>query len=135
MSNKAFLTSLLFLCTSLIGSVPRAQEKLQEKPAEQHCGGPVYLQTEVTRKARIIRKAEPSYTEEARQKNVRGRVVLTAVMCRTGEVTDIEVVESLPYGMTQKCVDTLRQMKFEVAEKDGEKVSVRVRSEYNFNMY
>ena len=102
---------------------------------DDDCSGPVYKWSEVTRRARIIDMPSPEFTEEARAKNVRGRVVVTAVLCRTGRVTNIEVVESLPHGLTESTVEATRRIKFEPAEKDGQTVSQRIKREYNFNTY
>ena len=33
--------------------------------------------------------------------NINGRVALTAVLCRSGHVTDIQVVKGLSYGLTE----------------------------------
>lgn len=117
----------LTLCPSL---APARQSK--PGPADESCGGPVYAHGEVTRRARITRKPDPGFTEEARANNVHGVARLTAVLCRTGRVTDIKVWQGLPHGMTEQVVGAARRMKFEPAVKDGRKVSQMVTLEYNF---
>jgi len=72
-------------------------------------------------------------TKEALEHGVHGRVVLEAVLCRTSRVTDLQVLVSLPYGMTEKAVEAVRQMKFIPAEKDWHTVSQRMRFEFHFN--
>ena len=102
---------------------------------EKTCAGPVYRAREVTRRAKITYIREPAYTEKARSNGVRGRVVLTAVLCRTGEVTDIRVVKGLPDGLTEEAVESTRGIRFEPAEKDGEAVSQSLTRECNFNIF
>jgi TonB family protein len=102
---------------------------------EETCSGPVYRAKEVVRRAKLTYIREPGYTEKARAHGVRGRVVLTAVLCRTGKVTDIKVVKGLPDGLTEEAVKSTRGIKFEPAEKDGEAVSQFLTRECNFNIY
>jgi TonB family protein len=102
---------------------------------EGTCAGAIYRAKEVTRRAKITYIREPGYTEKARSNGVRGRVVLTAVLCRTGKVTDIKVVKGLPDGLTEEAVESTRGIKFEPAEKDGEAVSQLLTRECNFNIY
>lgn len=123
---------LLFVCLSLgLGSNPNSVQSTQE----ENCSGPISNSKEVTRRAKVTQVTEPVYTEEARAKKVRGRVILIAVFCRTGKVTNVEVVEGLPYGLTENAVESTRRIKFEPAEKDGEAVSQYFRRECYFNLY
>ncbi len=102
---------------------------------DETCSGPVYRAKEVTRRAKITYIREPGYPEKARANGVRGRVILTAVLCRTGKVTDIKVVESLPDGLTEETIESTRAIRFEPAEKDGQAVSQTLKRECNFNIY
>lgn len=97
--------------------------------------GPTYSSTEVTRKAIIIFKPEPGYTEDSRRFNVTGVVRLSAVLAATGAVTDLHVIEGLPYGLSEKALAAARQIRFQPAEKDGRAVSQHVILEYNFDTY
>jgi hypothetical protein len=64
----------------------------------------VYAPEEVTEKAKILAKPEPKFTEEARQNDVDGVVRLSLVLSATGKVSDVVVVESLLYGLTENAV-------------------------------
>jgi len=105
------------------------------KQEEETCSGPIYRVKEVTRRAKITYIRDPGFTEEARAHGVEGTVVLTAVLCRTGKVTDITVVEGLPDGLTEAAVESTRGIKFEPAEKGGEAVSQFLRRELHFSIY
>lgn len=95
----------------------------------------VFSPRDVTQKARLLVKPEPSYTETARKYAVQGTVVLRAVFTSSGEVSGIKVVKGLPHGLTMKAVAAARQMKFVPASKDGRAVSMYIQLEYNFNLY
>jgi TonB family protein len=95
----------------------------------------IFSAKEVTTKARIISKPEPTYTEEARSHNIVGTVVLRAVFLYDGTVRNIMVVRGLKYGLTEKTMQAARRIKFVPATKDGHPVSMYMQLEYNFNLY
>jgi len=95
----------------------------------------VFSGKEVTTKARVQSKPEPSYTERARSNGVIGTVVLRAVFASDGKVKYIIVVSGLPDGLTEKAVEAARRIKFLPATKDGRPVSMFFQLEYNFNLY
>lgn len=90
---------------------------------------------EVTRKAVIISKPEPGFTETARKNNITGTVRLRMVLSANGQVSNISVVKGLPDGLTEKAIAAARQIRFQPATKDGRPVSQYVTVEYNFNIY
>ncbi|HEX8282364.1 MAG TPA: energy transducer TonB [Pyrinomonadaceae bacterium] len=95
----------------------------------------IFRQTEVTTKALIIEKPEPGFTEEARNNNVTGRVRLRAVLGADGRVRNIAAIHRLPDGLTEKCIEVARKIKFKPATFNGAPVSQWVILEYNFNIY
>jgi len=98
-------------------------------------GDTVYSPIEVLETAKIKRKPEPEYSQEARARGITGTVVLEAVLASSGKVTDIAVIETLPHGLTEKAIAAARKIKFEPAIKDSRRVSTLVRLEYNFHLY
>jgi TonB family protein len=108
-----------------------AAVKLSPQPTPD---GP-FTPKEVTRKAVIVYKPEPGFTEEARRDNVTGAVRLRAVLSSTGRVTNIAVVNWLRDGLTEKAIQAARHILFFPAEKDGRAVSQYVVLEYSFNIY
>jgi hypothetical protein len=44
-------------------------------------------------------------------------------------------MRGLPYGLTEKAIAAARQIRFDPATKDGHKVSMWMKLEYNFNLY
>lgn len=95
-----------------------------------------YKASEVTRKALLVYKPEPYYTEEARRNGVTGVVRLRILLSSTGKVTNIVVAgKSLPDGLNETAAFAARHIKFIPAIKDGRRVSQYVTIEYNFNFY
>jgi TonB family protein len=95
-------------------------------------GEPVYQQKEVDKKAVITERIEPGYTEEAQANRVEGIVLLSVILSAEGKVTDMEVVNGLPNGLTGKAVEAAKKVKFIPAMKGGGRVSVRVKLSYYF---
>lgn len=90
---------------------------------------------DVARRGVIVSKPEPWYTEEARQANITGTVVLRAVLSSSGEVTNIHAVQGLSKGLTENSIEAARHLKFIPAVKDGRFVSYWVELQYNFGLY
>ena len=90
---------------------------------------------EVARKAVIISKPEPGFTEEARRRNTQGTVSLRLILEADGKVSNISLIKTLPDGLTERAIDAARHIMFLPAMKDGRRVSQWVRIEYNFNIY
>ena len=86
-------------------------------------------------KPRILSKPEPQYTEEARQNQITGTVVLSVVFAETGQVTDIQVVKGLSHGLSERAIEAAKLIKFIPAESNGKKVPFKILLEYNFNLY
>jgi protein TonB len=93
-----------------------------------------YRAGEVDQKARLLSKPEPQYTEEARRNQLSGTVVLRAVFSSSGEVVQIRALRTLPFGLTERAIAAARQIQFVPALKGGQRVSVSMQLEYNFNL-
>ncbi len=97
--------------------------------------GKVYTAKEVTTKARILRKPEPQYSEEARQAQTTGTVLLRAILSADGRVRAIVPIVSLPHGLTGQSIRAARMIEFIPATFNGQPVSMIVQLEYYFNLY
>jgi TonB family protein len=95
----------------------------------------VLRSAEVTQRARVLHKPEPSYTESARKFSITGTVILRAIFSSTGEVKIVKVMRKLPHGLTQRALNAARNIRFTPAQKDGRPVSMWMQLEYNFNLY
>lgn len=95
----------------------------------------VYTGKEVTTKARVTNKPEPSYTEAARMRGTEGRVTLRCMFAGDGKVKHLLIVEALPNGLTEMALDAARHLRFIPATLDGKPVSMYIQLEYNFHLY
>lgn len=93
----------------------------------------IYLPNEVDVKLKIKEKVKGKYTEGAHRNCVNGKVLLKVIFKSSGKIGDIEVVEGLPEGLSEAAVEAARKLKFEPAQKDGQKVSVLAKVEYDFD--
>jgi len=97
--------------------------------------GYAFSPTQVTRRAIIVWKSEPFYTDRARAHQIVGTVKLEAVLGADGYVANINVTEGLKDGLTESAIEAARNIRFFPAEKDGKPVSQQIMLEYNFNVY
>lgn len=124
-----------FFSSIKLGKRPDGLEVTEgfESPSTSEVGERIYRDTEVDVKAHLLSKPEAIYTEEARVNRTYGRVLLQAMLARTGRVAYIRVVKALPNGLTEAAINAARNIKFTPARKDGQPVTVWVQLEYNFN--
>ncbi|HKE58182.1 MAG TPA: energy transducer TonB [Pyrinomonadaceae bacterium] len=127
LSYPALIAGLLVLsCCQL--TLPALAQQPNKQPEEK-----VYEPKDVDRRAKILRKSEPQYTEQAKKNHTSGFVLLQVVLKGSGEVGEIKVIRDLPDGLTEECIKAAREIKFEPALKDGNPVSQYLRLQYTFN--
>jgi len=95
----------------------------------------IFSGKEVTTKAKVLEKPEPTYTEAARKNQITGTVTLRAVFSSSGQVTNIRAVSGLPDGLTERAIAAAKSIRFVPATKDGHPVSMYMELQYNFNLY
>jgi TonB family protein len=95
----------------------------------------IFSGKDVTSKARVLEKPEPTYTEAARKNQITGTVTLRAVFSAGGAVTNIHAVSGLPDGLTERAIAAAKSIRFVPATKDGHPVSMWMELQYNFNLY
>jgi TonB family protein len=74
------------------------------------------------------------YTREAWERQVTGVVRLRLTVGTQGRVTNVEVLDGLPYGLTEEAVRVARQSHFMPASKDGEPVVATRDMDYVFSL-
>jgi TonB family protein len=89
----------------------------------------------VARKAVVVTKPEPAYTEQARKNVITGTVVIRCVFSSYGTITNVHVISGLPDGLNERSTNAARQIRFVPAIKDGHFVSMWMELQYNFNLY
>ena len=127
-----FLTRLavIAVCASLccmaqLSEPVRAAQLAQPNGAEQE-------KTSYISKLVIKSKPQPSYTTEARERNVEGVVKLKVLFSSSGKVSKAIIIEGLPYGLTEKAVEAAKKIKFEPGMNDGRPISMYAHINYEF---
>ena len=129
---KRILILILLLMASVYLSHPNLAQTVQDQKATDE---KVYEGKEVDTKVKILSQPNADFTFQAKFQNVVGIVRLTAVFTGSGEVRNIEVVNGLPAGLTEKAIEAARKITFTPAMKDGHPVSQKMQLEYTFELY
>jgi periplasmic protein TonB len=82
----------------------------------------------------LIHKAEPQYTEEARDAKLEGAVELSSTIGTDGVPSDIKVLRELGMGLDEKAVECLRQWRFKPATSHTEPVATKATVQINFRL-
>lgn len=83
-----------------------------------------YEQKENLTKLVVKSKPAPSYTERARARGVSGSVVLLVEFRKDGKIGYIQILRSLPYGLTEEAIKAAKKIQFEPERFEGEPQSV-----------
>ncbi len=75
---------------------------------------------------RVLHRVQPQYSEAARRIRFEGSVVLSLLIDTEGQVAEVNVVRSLPFGLTENAVTAARQWRFEPCIYNQSPVSVRM---------
>lgn len=72
----------------------------------------------------LIKKIEPSWTEEARQAGVSGMVLVSFTVDAAGIARELSVTRGLGYGLDEKAIEAVRQWRFLAGMKNDMPVVV-----------
>src|SRR2546426_7588809 len=122
----------IFCITALTNCFAMAQQPSQI-PDPDSCTIPIHNSRDVDRKLKILAKPEPEYSQEDRRKHPSGVIILEAVFCGSGKVTDIKVKQGLSDSLNEKAIEAAKKIQFRPAEKDSQKVSQRLFVKYFVN--
>jgi len=120
-----------FLASIKLGKNPEGIEVSDGPgtPLESASEDRIYAGKEVDKKARILKYPAPDLSTDA-SKRASGTVILRVVFAKTGRVENITVIRGLPNGLTEKCIEAAKQIKFTPATKDGHPVSMWMQLEF-----
>jgi protein TonB len=82
----------------------------------------------------VLSKAEPVYTDEARDAKIEGTVVLSLEIDSDGLAQNIQVVRSLDGGLDQSAITAVQLWRFKPSEKNGKPVRVMAKIEITFRL-
>ena len=97
-----------------------------------NCSGRVFNASEVSKRARITKGPKLDIVRARLGPSGRGRLVIDAVLCRSGHVTDIRVIEGMSPEINELARAAIYVVTFEPAEYRWHTVSQRVSFELRF---
>lgn len=127
MLRKLTAAAFALFILSISHGVTTAQNR--NRRDDRKCPQPVYAPDEVTRRARIVERADFSGVMEA-FRNLNGRVKLDAVLCRSGQVTDISITESSLPSVNEFVTAAVSTVRFVPAELNLHSVSQKIQFEF-----
>jgi protein TonB len=82
----------------------------------------------------IVNRAQPDYTESARNAHIAGIVIVEAIIDRNGNVDEVKVVKGLPMGLADEAVKAVRKWKFKPGTRNGQAVATIFNLTVNFRL-
>jgi protein TonB len=126
--------ALLSLCAPGMREELESMRFYAEASAASDPSRKIYGAREGIKRAQILAKPTPGYTEDARRAGISGVVRVRVVLGSDGSVKHVLVLRRLSHGLTEKAVEAARQVRFNPATLDGQPVSQYVVLEYGFNL-
>jgi TonB family protein len=105
----------------------------QLSPKRQATAGASKIGNGVTA-PQVVNKIEPSYSIEARAAKVQGTVVLSVMIGADGKTSDIQLRQSVGYGLDEQALDAVAQWTFKPGMRDGMAVPVQASIQVNFRL-
>jgi TonB family protein len=112
----------LLIITAMLAFSGVVQQPVQESGGRE-CTVPAHNGKDLDQKPRILAKPEPKFSVEERRRFEGEVITLGALLCASGEVTDIKVKDGLSRELDEKAIEAARKIQFTPGEKDGSKVS------------
>lgn len=85
--------------------------------------------------AKIIFNPRVNYTREARDNSISGTVSLAVEFGADGEIKYVFPFQKLPFGLTEKSIETARKIRFNPMTRDGKPVASIKIVKYSFAIY
>jgi TonB family protein len=82
----------------------------------------------------ILFRTDPQYTQAAREAQVRGTVIVEAIIDEDGCVRNVRPLQGLSHGMTEAATGSVRQWVFSPATMEGKPVKVYYVLSVNFDI-
>lgn len=84
-------------------------------------------------KLRILKRPNAEYTTEALESKLNGTVRVRVTFSASNQVTNVQPITTLPFGLTEQAITTARQIEFEPEIKCGVPISISRLIEYKFS--
>ncbi|MGI8467875.1 MAG: energy transducer TonB [Pyrinomonadaceae bacterium] len=83
----------------------------------------------------IKTKPRAHYTDAARENFTQGVVKIAVEFGQDGKIKSAYIIQGLPNGLTEECIEAVKKIEFEPVQKDGKPISVVGIIEYSFTIY
>ncbi|HBB97783.1 MAG TPA: hypothetical protein DC054_20575 [Blastocatellia bacterium] len=127
------MTRILMLVLFVFVMVSSGHAQLVPPVSADKCPGKIYSGKDVERRARIIDFKSLTVPNEANAHGVHGTVIINAVLCHNGRVTDITVIQGLPFGVTESAISLVRNTRFLPAELNLHSISQAMQFQFSVN--
>lgn len=87
------------------------------------------------KKIKITVKPRPTYTDEARQNQVQGKIKMAIEFGADAKIKYVFVFQTLPHGLTETAVAAASKIEFEPATKNGKPAATIVLITYGYEIY
>jgi Surface antigen variable number repeat len=104
-----------------------------QRVSSETCKGFIYDAKDVKQRAKITETAKLDIISQAFASEKRARIIVDAVLCRSGRVTDIKVIEISRADLADFVIGALSEVEFKPAEMNWHTVSQRQRFEFYIN--
>ena len=84
-------------------------------------------------KALLVKKVEPEYPQEARDKRIQGAVILQVEISEAGDVKDARLISGHPL-LAPPAIEAVKQWKYKPYLLNGEPVQVETRATADFRL-
>jgi TonB family protein len=109
-------------------SAPPAQQQQSEQQRPKRV-----RVSEGVAKALLVKKVEPEYPQEARDKRIQGAVILQVEISEAGDVKDARLISGHPL-LAEAAIEALKQWKYKPYLLNGEPVQVETRATIDFKL-
>lgn len=104
-----------------------------QRVSSETCKGLIYDARDLKQRAKITEPAKLDIISQAFASEKRARIIVDAVLCRSGRVTDIKVIEISRADLTDFVIGAISEVEFKPAETNWHTVSQRQRFEFYLN--
>jgi hypothetical protein len=112
--------------TLIIGDDFSTSAQPSQSTEPPKCSVSLFKGRNPNRRAKILDKPDPEYTAAERRTHRHSEIILRAVLCGTGEVTDVVIKSGLGPSIDAKAVAAAQKIKFVPGEHDGQPISTLV---------
>ena len=81
-----------------------------------------------------ISSVDPVYPEVARKARISGIVIVECTIDKSGNVTNVQVLKPLPFGLDAAAVEAVKKWKFRPGTLNGQPVDVLYNLTVNFKL-